>query len=85
MKTAISLPDDLFFEAEKVQKRKHVSRSEFYAMAIRWFVQHEAKNGITEQLNKVYAADAADAADAPGVDDRAMSVQRDAIGGRGEW
>jgi metal-responsive CopG/Arc/MetJ family transcriptional regulator len=54
MKTAISLPDDLFIAAEKIQRKKKVSRSEFYATAIRWYVQHENMNGITNQLNKIY-------------------------------
>jgi metal-responsive CopG/Arc/MetJ family transcriptional regulator len=54
MKTAISLPDEVYVAAEKVIRRKHVSRSEFYATAIRWYVEKESKVGITEQLNKIY-------------------------------
>jgi metal-responsive CopG/Arc/MetJ family transcriptional regulator len=78
MKTAISLPDDLYIEAEKVQKRKRVSRSEFYAMAIRWFVQQENMSGITEQLNKVYGSIS------EGVDPRLMTAQLEIIG-KDEW
>jgi metal-responsive CopG/Arc/MetJ family transcriptional regulator len=54
MKTAISLPDDVFREAERLLRRKHMSRSELYATAIRWYVQKENGAGITDQLNKVY-------------------------------
>jgi len=54
MKTAISLPDDLFMDAERLSKRKRISRSELYANAIRWYVQKESGVGITEQLNKIY-------------------------------
>ena len=56
MKTAISLPDDVFNDAEKLSRRKHMSRSELYATAIRWYVQKESGAGITEQLNRVYNA-----------------------------
>ena len=54
MKTAISLPDDVFNEAERLSRRKHMSRSELYATAIRWYVQKESGTGITDQLNRVY-------------------------------
>jgi predicted transcriptional regulator len=55
MKTAISLPDDVFQRAEKLANRKHLSRSELYATAIRWYLQMESGAGITAQLDKVYA------------------------------
>lgn len=54
MKTAISLPDDVFRAAERIAKRKGLSRSEFYARAIRALVTEEDEASITEQLNKVY-------------------------------
>jgi hypothetical protein len=54
MKTAISLPNDVFNDAERLSRRKHMSRSELYATAIRWYVQRESGTGITEQLNRVY-------------------------------
>ncbi|MBI2378442.1 MAG: hypothetical protein HYV07_30870 [Deltaproteobacteria bacterium] len=54
MKTAISLPDDVFRAAERVAKRKGLSRSEFYTRAIRALVKEEDEASITEQLNKVY-------------------------------
>jgi metal-responsive CopG/Arc/MetJ family transcriptional regulator len=54
MKTAISLPDPVYKAAEKLSRRKHMSRSEFYATAIRWYIDKEEKSGITQQLNAVY-------------------------------
>lgn len=54
MKTAISLPDEVFIQAEKLSRRKHMSRSELYATAIRWFIEKESGTSITEQLNTVY-------------------------------
>ena len=54
MKTAISLPNDVFNDAERLSRRKHMSRSELYSTAIRWYIQKESGTGITEQLNRVY-------------------------------
>jgi len=55
MKTAISLPDDLFRQAEAAAQRLRVSRSELYAKAIAEFLRSRQENAITERLNKVYS------------------------------
>jgi metal-responsive CopG/Arc/MetJ family transcriptional regulator len=54
MKTAISLPDDLFESADELAKRLGVSRSELYATAVAEFLakHHHAK--VTERLDQVY-------------------------------
>jgi metal-responsive CopG/Arc/MetJ family transcriptional regulator len=55
MKTAISLPDDLFRSAEKEARRLRVSRSELYAKAIAAFLEKHNQDAITERLNQVYS------------------------------
>jgi len=55
MKTAISIPDHIFKEAEKAAKRLGLSRSELYARAVAEFVQILNRDGITRQLDKIYA------------------------------
>ena len=55
MKTAISIPDPIFKEAEKTAKRLGLSRSELYARAVAEFVQILKRDGITSQLDKIYA------------------------------
>jgi metal-responsive CopG/Arc/MetJ family transcriptional regulator len=55
MKTAVSLPDDLFRKAEATARRLHVSRSELYAKAIAAFLEGQRGNAITERLNDVYS------------------------------
>ena len=55
MKTAISLPDDLFRQAEAAAQRLRVSRSELYAKAIAEFLRGRQENAITERLNRVYS------------------------------
>ena len=55
MKTAISLPDDVFERAERLVKRAHRSRSELYAAALREYVARHSPDEVTEALNRVYA------------------------------
>ena len=59
MKTAISLPDELFRRAEVTARRLRVSRSELYAKAIAEFLKSQQENTITERLNEVYSRRAA--------------------------
>src|SRR5688572_32973856 len=59
MKTAVSMPDDLFRRAEVTARRLRVSRSELYARAIAEFLQGQQGNAITERLNEVYSRNAA--------------------------
>ena len=55
MKTAVSLPDDLFRQADAVARRLRVSRSQLYATAISEFLKQQHGNTITERLNDVYS------------------------------
>ena len=55
MKTAVSLPDDLFRTAEKAARKLRISRSQLYAMAISEFLERRRTRNITERLNKIYS------------------------------
>ena len=55
VKTAVSVPDDLFRQAEAAARRLRVSRSELYAKAIAEFLKRQHGNTITERLNDVYS------------------------------
>jgi metal-responsive CopG/Arc/MetJ family transcriptional regulator len=59
MKTAVSLPDELFRVAEAAARRLRVSRSQLYARAIAEFLKGQQENSITERLNGVYSQRAA--------------------------
>jgi metal-responsive CopG/Arc/MetJ family transcriptional regulator len=59
MKTAVSLPDELFHVAEATARRLRISRSELYARAIAEFLKEHKENSITERLNHVYSQCAA--------------------------
>jgi len=53
MKTAISLPDDVFESAERLARRERRSRSEVYSAAIREYVARHAPDEVTDALNDV--------------------------------
>ena len=55
MKTAISLPDDLFRQAEAAARRLRISRSHLYAKALAEFLKRQQEDAITERLNKMYS------------------------------
>ena len=55
MKTAVSMPDDLFRLAETTARRLRVSRSELYAKAIAEFLKQQDANTVTERLNDLYS------------------------------
>jgi metal-responsive CopG/Arc/MetJ family transcriptional regulator len=55
MKVAVSIPDPLFQEGDRVAKRLRISRSELYAKAIDTYVRSRRAEDVTEQLNRVYA------------------------------
>lgn len=54
MKTAISIPDTLFTQGEKLAKRLGLSRSELYARALDEFVRQHDEHDITRRLNEAY-------------------------------
>jgi predicted transcriptional regulator len=54
VKTAVSVPDDLFQQAETVARRLRISRSQLYASAIAEFLGRQQKDAVTERLNEVY-------------------------------
>jgi predicted transcriptional regulator len=53
MKTAVSIPDDVFKKAEYLAKKRGLSRSQFYVMAIKAFIS-EPDDDITRALNDLY-------------------------------
>jgi hypothetical protein len=55
VKTAVSMPDDLFLLAEAAARKLRVSRSELYANAISEYLKRRQDNSITERLNELYA------------------------------
>lgn len=65
MKTAISIPDSIFQEAERLAKTRGWSRSELYANAVTAYVKSERFSGVREMLDAVYGSNADDSAVEP--------------------
>jgi metal-responsive CopG/Arc/MetJ family transcriptional regulator len=55
MKTAVSVPDDVFEGAERLARREGRSRSEVYSAALREYVARHATDEIVEALDHVVA------------------------------
>lgn len=54
MKTAISIPDEVFDAAEKLAARLGMSRSQLYATALRQYLEAHRSRGVTARLDAVY-------------------------------
>ena len=57
MKTAVSLPDNLFSAAERHAKRIGVPRSRLYAIALAEYLEKQQFCGVKEALDTVYGAE----------------------------
>jgi metal-responsive CopG/Arc/MetJ family transcriptional regulator len=55
MKTAISIPDEVFQAADRLARRLGISRSELYATAVAAFVARHDEGAVTRTLDEVYA------------------------------
>ena len=53
MKTAVSVPDDLFKKADRLARRQRKSRSRLYADAVAEYVQRHDPDWITARLNEI--------------------------------
>jgi predicted transcriptional regulator len=53
MKTAISIPDDVFADAERLARALKKSRSQLYCRALREYVARHAADQVTEALDRV--------------------------------
>jgi metal-responsive CopG/Arc/MetJ family transcriptional regulator len=55
MKTAVSIPDDVFEQAERLAKRTKRSRSRIFSDALREYVARHTPDEITEAINRACA------------------------------
>jgi metal-responsive CopG/Arc/MetJ family transcriptional regulator len=53
MKTAVSIPDDVFERVERFAKQAKRSRSEVFSAAVREYVARHAPDDVTEAMNRV--------------------------------
>jgi len=55
MKTAISIPDDLFKEVNKLAKENKTSRSQIYCAAVEAYLEKIKSLKLLEALNSAYS------------------------------
>ena len=60
MKTAISLPDPIFEEAEVLAQQLGMSRSELYTEALKAYLRRHNREQILSKLNEVYAKESSE-------------------------
>jgi len=53
MKTAVSVPDEVFESAERLAHRERRSRSEVYSAALREYVARHSPDEVTDALDRV--------------------------------
>lgn len=53
MKTAVSIPDEIFQKAERLARRMKKSRSELFSRALADYVARHAPDHVTEAMNQV--------------------------------
>lgn len=56
MKTAVSIPDDVFTRAERLARRTKKSRSQIFSDALREYVARHAADEVTEAMDRVCAS-----------------------------
>lgn len=78
MKTAISIPDDLFDDAERLAQALKKSRSRLYGDAVHEYLARHSTERVTETLDRVCAEAT------PGDDDFTRSAARRTLE-RSDW
>ena len=78
MKTAISLPDEIFESADALAERLGLSRSELYATAVAEYLAKHRDEDVTGRLNDVFSDEAS------GIDPALRSAQTRSASS-GEW
>lgn len=53
VKTAVSLPDDLYERAEQAARQLGLNRSQFYARALAQYLQDIGPDPVTERLSEL--------------------------------
>lgn len=53
MKTAVSIPDEVFEKIERLARRARKSRSEVFSAALREYVARHAPDEVTDSINQV--------------------------------
>lgn len=81
IKTAVSIQESLFKEAEALARKLEISRSQLFAIALENFIRQYENKQLLEQINAVYS-------DAPNLDEQTCQTHMKNYRRRlveGEW
>ena len=56
MKTAVSIPDDVYADAERTARQLGVPRSQLVTRALEEFIRNHERGRLTEKLDAVYGS-----------------------------
>lgn len=60
MKVAVSIPEDVFRDADREARRLGISRSELYAQALRQLLEARRARSVTESYDRAFDDEAVD-------------------------
>jgi metal-responsive CopG/Arc/MetJ family transcriptional regulator len=55
VKTAVSIQEFLFKEADELARQMNISRSQLFTMAVKEFIQEYRNRQLLDQINKAYS------------------------------
>jgi len=84
MKTAISIPDDLFQQGEKLAQDLDLSRSALYAKALREMLQRAQDDAISAEINEALNV-APNTVDAELLQNNLRRMRREMEENGGQW
>ena len=61
IKTAISIDAEIFEKVEKLTRKLHISRSQFFAQAAQYMITKDEKLELLRRINEAYDSDPMDA------------------------
>lgn len=60
MKASVSIPDDVFEEADRLARQFKTTRSNLYSRALKEFLSRHASDQVTDAMNRVCAEEGAE-------------------------
>ena len=83
MKTAVSIPDRLYSQAEELAEAMGLPRSQLFAKALEEFLKGHRRETVTDKLDKIYGPDGTSSTPTseitePGLDELRKATRDDA-------
>ena len=73
MKTAVSIPDDVYADAERTARQLGIPRSQLVTRALEEFIRNHERDRLTKKLDAVYGSE--DGGEQRGVAEADVSIE----------